>query len=157
MNKSIMLLYASMNSGSLAIAPINDAFFAIPFGIAIGTFSNAFKKFKSILAVIIIVLLLIFLMPQKIESTKNVYKIINDSEYDEFLSYKELEGTRAVLDPWKAIAFTSIAEKEIYSRIPPGPIEQYLARNEEIFNFFNNNCVNETFLKQNEIDIVVGC
>src|SRR3989344_3014180 len=133
------------------------AFFAIPFGIAIGTFSNAFKKFKSILAVIIIVLLLIFLMPQKIESTKNVYKIINDSEYDEFLSYKELEGTRAVLDPWKAIAFTSIAEKEIYSRIPPGPIEQYLARNEEIFNFFNNNCVNETFLKQNEIDIVVGC
>ena len=81
----------------------------------------------------------------------------NEKEYNEFLKYKEVEGKKAVLDPWKAIAFSPIAEKEIYSRVPPGPNQEYIKRNKEIEIFFNQSCTNETFLKDNEIDLIIGC
>jgi len=131
--------------------------FAIPFGVSISYISSRFKESKTPLVILFIILLLIVLIPSKIESTKPVYQIINDKEYKEFLKYKEIDGNRAVLDPWKAIAFGPIAEKEIYSRVPPGPNLVYSARNKEIKIFFNQSCSNKTFLKDNKINIVIGC
>ena len=131
--------------------------FAIPFGVSLSYISSRFKENKTPLVILSIIFLLIILMPQKIESTKPVYHIINEKEYNEFLKYREIEGKKAVLDPWKAIAFSPIAKKEIYSRIPPGPNIIYSARNKEIEIFFNQSCSNKTFLKDNEIDIVIGC
>ena len=131
--------------------------FAVPFGAFFSYTASRFKRYEKILLALFFVFLLIFLIPGKIESTGYLYQIINDKEYNEFLEFKDVEGGRAVLDPWKAIAFAPIAEKEIYSRVPPGPNPIYLERNKEIFEFFNQSCSNETFLRDNEIDVVVGC
>jgi len=131
--------------------------FAIPFGVALSYISSRFKENKTPLVILFIIFLLIILIPSKIESTKPVYHIINEKEYNEFLKYKEIDGNRAVLDPWKAIAFSPITKKEIYSRIPPGPNKEYLDRNKKIETFFNQSCSNKTFLKDNEIDITIGC
>ena len=131
--------------------------FAIPFGAFFSYTASRFRQYEKILLVLSFVLLLVLLVPSKMESTGYVYQIINDKEYNEFLEFREVEGKKAVLDPWKAIAFSPLAGKEIYSRIPRGPNTIYLERNKEIFEFFNQSCSNETFLKENEIDIVVGC
>jgi len=126
--------------------------FSIPFALSL----DYLYKYKKVFVLLLFILLFLFI-PVKIESTSLVYHIVDDSEYKEFSSYKNVEGTRAVLDPWKAIAFTPLAEKEVYSRIPPGPNPIYLDRNVEIYNFFNQSCVNKTFLETNKIDLVVGC
>jgi hypothetical protein len=82
------------------------------------------------------------------------YRIIDDREYQDFTWIRDnLEG-KAVLDPWKAIAFTAIAEKPVYSRVFPGPSRMHDQRNNEIRRFFAEGCVDTEFLRKNRISIV---
>jgi len=65
-----------------------------------------------------------------------------------------VNGEKAVLDPWKANAFVAVAEKKVYSRLPQGSDKFYEDRNKEIIAFFQNNCTNTTFLRENNISII---
>lgn len=131
--------------------------FSIPFGVFLAFLTSKFRQYKKVSSPLIVLILLLLIIPVKIESTEKVYHIVNETEFQGFLSYQDKEGSRAVLDPWKAIAFSPLAKKEVYSRVPPGPNPIYLERNKEIFEFFNQSCSNKTFLKENEIDLVIGC
>ncbi len=82
------------------------------------------------------------------------YRIIDDREYQDFIWIRDnLEG-KAVLDPWKAIAFTAVAEKPVYSRIFPGPSKMHDQRNGEVYAFFAGGCADTEFLRKNGISIV---
>lgn len=157
---SLMMLSYKFNTDILIFYERNVMYlleiFAIPFGVFLAFFAEKFRSFKKISVPLLFVLLLLIAVPPKIESTTKMYHIVNETEINNYLAYKNVEGERAVIHPWKAIAFTPLAQKEVYSRIPPGPIPEYLKRNEEIFEFFNQSCSNKSFLEENEIDIVVG-
>lgn len=83
------------------------------------------------------------------------YHIINDKEYQDFLWVKEnIKDGKAIIDPWKAAAFTAVAEKYVYTTISLGPREPGPSRNKEVIIFFENNCSNTDFLKNNRISII---
>ena len=116
------------------------------------------RKIKTVITLGLILLILILMIPGKIESTKKVYHIMEDKDYLAFNFIKEnitLEGL-AVADPWKANALTPFAERAVYSRIVQGPSEFYEARNNEIKEFFDDNCNNTDFLEENNIRIIYG-
>lgn len=134
--------------------------FALPFGYGCEKIINFTKNknFRMIITVALIVLLLILLLPNKIESTKKVYHIINEQEYNDYIWIKENTDKNAIIlaDPWKANAITPIAERSVYSRIVQGPNSFYESRNNEINQFFQNNCTNLNLLKENNITVVYG-
>lgn len=84
------------------------------------------------------------------------YHIISEQEYNDFLWIKEntAEDSIVLLHPWKANALPSIAERNIYTRIPPRPSEFYTERNEKAFVFFAERCNDTEFLKENNISVV---
>ena len=87
------------------------------------------------------------------------YLMIDDEDYQAFVWVRENVdedyGT-AVLDPWKATAFTAITGKNIYTRTHafPKPIDEEAAR------FLDGGCTDTAFLRENDISIVYsqrGC
>lgn len=85
------------------------------------------------------------------------YHIINQQQYNDFVWIRENIDDRydkAILDPWTAIAFTSIAGKTVYSRMPPGPSAFFAERNQEIYRFFSEGYTDTDFLKESNISIV---
>ncbi len=134
--------------------------FSIAFGVGfsglVSLFSN--KKLKIIIFIMLLAAILICTVPIKLKSNGYFYQIINDKEFKafQFIKNNTAEDATAVLDPWKAIAFTPIAERKVYSRIPQGPNEIYAQKNNEIASFFNDKCKNMDFLKQNNITIIYG-
>lgn len=111
----------------------------------------------------LLILLIIFLALFSIRSHLDTpyYRIIGEQEYSDFVWIREnTEQTKAVLDPWKAIAFVPVAEKNVYSTISLGPYEPAVARNREIIAFLRDDCSNTSFLIENNISIVyfpTGC
>ena len=57
---------------------------------------------------------------------------------------------KAIIDPWKATAFTAITGKHIYSRIHAYPKPS----DEEAYEFLRGGCTDTAFLTENEISIV---
>ncbi len=57
---------------------------------------------------------------------------------------------KAILDPWKATAFTAITGKKIYSRIQVSP----QLSDEEASEFLEDGCTDTDFLRENGISIV---
>ncbi len=134
--------------------------FAVVFGYGcekiIGFSKN--KKIRIIMAIALTALLLFLLLPKKIDSMGPIYHIINEQEYKDFTWIKDNTNKNAIvlIDPWKADAFTPIAERAVYSRIVQGPSEKYAKMNEEIAKFFSNNCTDTSFLENNNITIIYG-
>ena len=90
-------------------------------------------------------------------STESYYHIISESEYDDFVWIRENLNSsydEAILDPWKAIAFTPVTGKQVYYRIPQGPNSNMDKMIERISEFFSNGCIDTAFLESNGIDIV---
>lgn len=87
------------------------------------------------------------------------YLMIDDEDYQAFVWVRENvdeDYGKAVLDPWKATAFTAITGKNIYTRTHafPTPIDEEAAR------FLDGGCTDTTFLRENGISIVYsqrGC
>ncbi len=119
---------------------------SLPAGFALAKVKNPGLSVLLILATFILAF-------QNLISTP-FYHIIDEREYDDFLWIKEnLEG-RALIDPWKAIAFTALAEKPVYSTISLGPNPKAEERNRAIARFFENACNDTEFLRKNNISIV---
>lgn len=87
---------------------------------------------------------------------ENYYHLIDDQDYQSFLWIKDNTSQDAVilLDPWKARALPTIAERRVYAVMPFGPNEEQLRLVEKANKFFADNCSNTTFLLENNITVV---
>ncbi len=81
------------------------------------------------------------------------YQMIDTADYRAFVWIREnlpaVEGT-AILDPWKATAFTAVTGRPAYSRIHAFPTP----RDEEAYRFLQGGSANTTFLEENGISLV---
>ena len=81
------------------------------------------------------------------------YHMIDEADYEAFVWIRDNVGedySKAILDPWKATAFTAITGKHVYTRIHFSP----QVRDEEAYTFLRNGCVDTGFLNGNDISIV---
>jgi len=81
------------------------------------------------------------------------YHMIDKTDYEAFVWIKDNIDTghqKAILDPWKATAFTAITEKYVYTRIhtSPQPID------EQAYEFLEGGCKDTAFLLKNGISII---
>ena len=60
----------------------------------------------------------------------------------------------AILDPWKGIAFEPITGRDAYLSVPQGPTEEFLIKEPLVREFFENGCIDTSFLIDNDISIV---
>jgi len=125
---------------------------SIPAGYALSRIKN-----RHILLILVVAT---FILAFQHHLNTQYYHIIDEKEYNDFIWIKNnLEG-KAIIDPWKAIAFTALAEKPVYSTISLGPNPNAEKRNKEITKFFKLSCNNTDFLLKNNISIVYsheGC
>jgi hypothetical protein len=105
-----------------------------------------------ILCFILIGLTLITVVPTR-QSTR-FYHMIDQEDYETFVWIKEnveRKYTKAILDPWKATAFTAITGKNVFTRLTEAP----LSSDEEAYEFLVIGSSNNTdFLKRYNISIV---
>ena len=81
------------------------------------------------------------------------YHMIDKTDYEAFVWIKnnvDAGHQKAILDPWKATAFTAITEKYVYTRIhmSPQPIDS------QTNDFLSGGCNDTSFLLENGISIV---
>ena len=79
--------------------------------------------------------------------------MITEQDYEAFVWVKENIGEgyeKAILDPWKATAFTAITGKKVYGRTQRYPGE----RAERASEFLKEGCHDTGFLRENGITIV---
>ncbi len=106
-------------------------------------------------AAIIVPIILVFSIYSS--ATTPYYKIIDEQEYDDFIWIRDnlnASYDRAILDPWKAIAFSPITQKYVHYQIPQGPDADFQAHCSEIEEFFEGNCSDTEFLITYGITIV---
>ncbi len=86
------------------------------------------------------------------------YHIISQDEYEDFIWIRENLNSsyeRAILDPWKAVAFTPVTGKMVFYAIPQGPGDPDMDyKTGQIAAFFAGGCTDTQFLVANDIDIV---
>ena len=81
------------------------------------------------------------------------YHMIDDKDYEAFVWIEEnvdKEYKKAILDPWKATAFSAITGRNIYARIHAFP----LPIDEEAYKFLDGGCSDTAFLRKNRISII---
>ena len=81
------------------------------------------------------------------------YHMIDDEDYQAFIWIKEnvsKDYEKAILDPWKATAFTAITGRNIYTRIHSFP----LPKDEEAGKFLKGGSSDTAFLKEKGISII---
>ena len=81
------------------------------------------------------------------------YHMIDKEDYQAFVWIKDNVDEsyrKAILDPWKATAFTAVTQKNIYTRIhgAPEPIDT------QTYEFLRSGCTDTGFLTKNGISIV---
>lgn len=105
----------------------------------------------NILCLIIIVLTFVVAIPFR--QNIGYYHMIDSEDYQAFVWIEqnvESSYEKAVLDPWKGAAFTAITGKYVYSLIGERPTD----KDNEVYAFLDNGCVDTTFLIENDISIV---
>ncbi|MFQ6122503.1 MAG: hypothetical protein ACE5LA_05525 [Dehalococcoidales bacterium] len=81
------------------------------------------------------------------------YHMIDEEDYQAFVWIKEnvdKDYEKAILDPWKATAFTAITGRNIYTRIHAFPEPS----DEEAREFLQRGCSDTTFLREKGISII---
>jgi hypothetical protein len=81
------------------------------------------------------------------------YHMIGTADYDAFVWIRDnvdASYEKAILDPWKATAFTAITQRHVYTRIHTNP----RAKDEKASAFLKNGCVDTNLLNENDITIV---
>jgi hypothetical protein len=81
------------------------------------------------------------------------YHTIQEHEYEAFVWIEENVGDeydKAIVDPWKATAFTAITGKKVYSYV----VTQFSNTDIKAYQFFEEQCHDTAFLRKNNISIV---
>ncbi len=100
------------------------------------------------------VALIVFTQSYQSHASTPYYHIVNKEEFEDFVWVRDNLNGKAVLDPWKAIAFTAVAEKPVYATISAGPNETMAERIRETAKFFREDCSDTEFLIKNNISII---
>jgi len=103
------------------------------------------------LCLVLVVLTLVMVIPDRQDTP--YYRMIDGEDYESFVWIRENIGDeyqKAILDPWKATAFTAITEKDIYTRIHMGP----LAKDNAAYAFLKNGSTDTTFLRESGISVI---
>ncbi len=109
------------------------------------------RNIGSILCVVLIGLTLYIAIPNRQHT--GYYHMIHQDDYEAFVWIKENVGgeyDRAVLDPWKATAFTAITGRYVLTRIGEAPT----VKDAEVVRFLNGGCSDTTYLKNNGVSII---
>jgi len=109
------------------------------------------KNLGNILCLVLIGLTLAIAIPARQHTP--YYHMIDEEDYQAFVWIKDNideSYEKAILDPWKATAFTAITGKNIFSKIHMAPKPS----DEEARKFLSHDCKDTDFLKANEISIV---
>lgn len=104
-----------------------------------------------LLCLILIILILAVAIPDRQRTT--YYHTIDDQDYQAFVWIKENlteQYQKAILDPWKATAFTAITGKAVYTRLHAYPTPD----DEKAREFLEEGCIDTDFLKNNGISMV---
>lgn len=81
------------------------------------------------------------------------YHTIQEHDYEAFVWIEENVGDeydKAIVDPWKATAFTAVSGKQVYSYIISGISDRDL----RAYQFFEEQCHDTAFLRENDISLV---
>ena len=103
------------------------------------------------LCLILIGIILAIAIPDRLDTP--YYHMIDREDYQAFVWVRDNineDYKKAMLDPWKATAFTAITDKNIYSRIHAYPT----AKDSEAYAFLKNGSSDTTFLRNNAISII---
>lgn len=147
----LFLNYFYRNSGWSIFYPERNYFYIFILMSIIAGYGIAKLKDKRAIAVMV---LLILFISYNAHIKMPYYYIIDDREFNDFVWIKNnLEGT-TIIDPWKAIAFTAVAEKYVYSYVGAVPHKILDPRNREVYEFFRKNCSDIEFLKNNNLSII---
>ena len=105
----------------------------------------------NILCLVLIIATLVLYIPDRQDTPYD--HMIDEDDYQAFVWIRDnvnKDYERAVLDPWKATAFTAITQKNVYTRIHEYP----KIRDEKAYEFLRAGCTDTTFLRDNKISIV---
>ncbi len=103
------------------------------------------------LLLLCVALVLATTIPNRLSTS--YYYMIDDRDYEAFVWIKENIGeeyNKAILDPWKATAFTAITGKKVYSRIQRYPKDT----DKKATEFLREGCKDTEFLRESDITIV---
>jgi len=109
------------------------------------------KNVGNILCLVLIGITLALCIPNRQDTA--YYHMIDSEDYEAFVWIRDNiddSHKKAILDPWKATAFTAITGKSIYTRT-----HLYLkATDMEAYEFLRGGCTDTAFLKENGISII---
>ncbi|MGA2158538.1 MAG: hypothetical protein ABSG90_04905 [Dehalococcoidia bacterium] len=113
--------------------------------------SFLFRSVAMISCVLVLVVMLSVAIPTRVNAS--FYHMIDDEDYRAFTWIKDNIGQdyrMAIVDPWKATAFTAITEKNALHRIwlNQEPVDDI------IYRFLNNGCVDAKFLMANRVSFI---
>jgi len=106
-----------------------------------------------ILCVVLVGLSLALCIPARQSTSYYHTPLIDKQSYEAFIWIKDNVGEdyqKAILDPWKATAFTAITEKNVYTRIHKATEASDRLASE----FLRAGCTDTNFLRKNGISIV---
>ena len=109
------------------------------------------KNMGNILCLALIGVTLAMVIPDR--QNTPYYLMIDSEDYKAFVWIRDNvseDYEKAILDPWKATAFTAITQKNIYTRIHAYPMPS----DEEAYEFLRTGSTDTAFLRENGISIV---
>ena len=109
------------------------------------------KNVGNIVCLVLIGVILAVYIPDRQDTL--YYHMIDEEDYQAFVWIRDNineDYEKAILDPWKATAFTAITQKNIYTRIHSYPY----AIDTKAYEFLRGGSTDTTFLRENEISIV---
>ena len=115
------------------------------------------RHLGSVLCMVFIVLTLVIAIPTR----QNIpyYHMIDTKDYNAFVWLAENideSYDKAILEPWKATAFTAVTGRKVYTKILMAPKE----KDRKALQFLERGCTDTDFLRENSISIVYtrrGC
>ena len=105
----------------------------------------------NIIAIALVVATLAIAVPAR--EKEPYYHMIDNTDYEAFVWISDNIGrncNKAILDPWKANAFTAITGKGVYSNITTYPRESDM----QAYKFLTDKCRDTDFLRENGISLV---
>ncbi len=103
------------------------------------------------LCLALVIVTLVIGIPDRQDS--RYYHMIDSEDYEAFVWIRDNVGEgyeKAILDPWKATAFTAITEKHVYTRIHVAPV----AKDKEAYAFLANGSIDTAFLRKYGISVI---
>lgn len=146
------LMYMMLMLGIIAGAGLMGVkTFKLPSKLIAGPKSFLAGNVGNILCLVLIGVTLAVCIPDRQETP--YYRMIDEEDYQVFVWIRDNVNEnyeKAILDPWKATAFTAITQKNIHTRIHAYPKSSDL----EVYEFLRGGCTDTAFLRENEISIV---